>query len=60
MDLHKLLDDQFLVYKYYSDPCSCNLGELLVIKNGLTMIEGLAELFWENISGINVDVCMPY
>ena len=59
-DLHKLSDDQFLVYKYYSDPRSCNLGEFLVVKNGLTMTEGLAELFWENIFGIDVDVCMPY
>jgi hypothetical protein len=44
--------------KYYQDPDSCDLSELMVVENIVSGRKEIVTLFWENKLGIDVDVCI--
>ena len=50
--------DQQLESKYYQDPDSCDLSELMVIENVVSGRKDIVTLFWENNLGIDVEVCI--
>ena len=52
----KLSDDEFLENKYHTDPDSCDLSDLIIVENALSIRKDLAALFWENSLGVDVDV----
>jgi len=53
---NKLSDDQELESKYYVDPDTCDLSELMVVENVVSGHEDVVALFWENKLGVDVDV----
>jgi hypothetical protein len=58
IDPNKLSGDQRLESKYYQDPDSCDLSELMVLENIVTGRKDVVTLFWENKLGIDVEVCV--
>jgi len=52
----KLSDDEFPENKYHTDPDSCDLSDLIIVENALSIRKDLAALFWENSLGVDVDV----
>ena len=52
----KLSTDTWLERKYYDDPDSCDLSELMVVTNVISGRKDIVRLFWENKLGVDVDV----
>lgn len=56
--LNQLSKDPYLENKYYDDPDSCDLSELMVVPNIISGRKDIVALFWENKLGVDVDACL--
>ena len=58
--VHQLSDDPWLQKIYYRDPDTCDLSELMVVTNVISCRQDIFALFWDNMLGVDVDVCLLF